>query len=139
MEVKFKKLNEFAVLPSYASNGDAGLDLTCTHVDELPDMFIEYSTGLSIEIPVGYVGLLFPRSSVSKTGQFLCNSTGIIDSSYRGEIKLRFYTMENYTAYKSGDKVGQLIIMPYPEIQPVESKELTETERGDGGWGSTGS
>ena len=91
MKVKIKKLDNAAVIPSYATNGDAGLDLTAVscQIDQ-SGLFIEYGTGLAVEIPEGYVGLLFPRSSVSKTTLILANHVGVVDSGYRGEIKFRF-------------------------------------------------
>jgi len=137
MQVKIKKLSKDAVIPSYAKHGDAGMDLTAVSVRSA-DEFIEYDTGLAVEIPEGFVGLLFPRSSVSKYGLILANSIGVIDSGYRGAIKLRFkQTMNGLPVYEYGDKVGQLVIMPYPLIQLKEVDELSDTERGNGGFGST--
>ena len=134
--VRFKKLYQDAVTPSYAKNGDAGLDLTATHMT-FEENFIEYGTGIAVEIPHGYVGFVFPRSSVSKKENFyLKNSVGVIDSGYRGEIKLRFNNSDEN--YEVGEKVGQLIILPYPTIQLEEVDELSSTDRGDGGFGSTG-
>lgn len=115
MRIKIKKLNELAVIPKYAKPGDAGLDLTAVH-SETNLAYIEYGTGLVIEIPKGFVGLIFPRSSISKTGMSLCNAVGVIDSSYRGEIKLRFYDRNASNTYKIGDRIGQLIIIPYPQV-----------------------
>lgn len=136
MKVKIKKLDESATLPKYAKEGDAGLDLIATNIT--PDRnFIEYGTSLSIEIPKGYLGMIFPRSSLSNKGLMLKNSVGIIDSSYRGELKLRFYDLLSGDAYRRGDKIGQLIILPYPQIELEEVGELSETERGQGGFGST--
>ena len=136
LKVKFKKLHEDAVAPSYAKDGDAGLDLTATHMT-FNENFIEYGTGIAVEIPDGYVGFVFPRSSVSKKKNFyLKNSVGVIDSGYRGEIKLRFNASDDH--YTAGEKVGQLIILPYPTIQLEEVNELSSTDRGDGGFGSTG-
>ena len=136
LKVRFKKLYEDAVTPSYAKNGDAGLDLTATHMT-FDENFIEYGTGIAVEIPEGYVGLVFPRSSVSKKENFyLKNSVGVIDSGYRGEIKLRFNQSDSH--YQAGEKVGQLIILPYPTIQLEEVEELSSTDRGQGGFGSTG-
>ena len=136
LKVKFKKLYVDAVKPSYAKNGDAGLDLTETHMT-WEENFIEYGTGIAVEIPEGYVGLVFPRSSVSKRENFyLKNSVGVIDSGYRGEIKLRFNKSEEH--YGAGEKIGQLIILPYPTIYLEEVEELSSTERGQGGFGSTG-
>lgn len=145
LKVRFKKLYKDAVVPSYAKEGDAGLDLTANYMT-FEENFIEYGTGIAVEIPEGYVGLVFPRSSVSKKENFyLKNSVGVIDSGYRGEIKLRFNNGShiansagvNY--YQRGEKIGQLIIMPYPTIQLEEVEELSSTDRGVGGFGSTGS
>jgi dUTP pyrophosphatase len=134
--VKFKKLYADAVAPSYAKDGDAGLDLTATHMT-WDDTYIEYGTGIAVEIPRGYVGFVFPRSSVSKKENFyLKNAVGVIDSGYRGEIKLRFNKSDTY--YEPGEKVGQLIIMPYPTIELEEVNELASSDRGSGGFGSTG-
>lgn len=136
LKVRFKKLYQDAVIPSYAKNGDAGLDLTATHMT-WEENFIEYGTGIAVEIPQGYVGLVFPRSSVSKKENFyLKNSVGVIDSGYRGEIKLRFNKSDSH--YQAGEKIGQLIIIPYPTIYLEEVEELSSTERGEGGFGSTG-
>lgn len=146
MQVKFKKINPEAIIPSYSQNGDAGMDLTAISQTESEGL-IEYGTGLSVEIPQGFVGLIFPRSSIFKTNQILSNSVGVIDSGYRGEIKFKFYTKtttmgENtyfsHNSYQIGDRIGQLIILPYPNIEPLEVNELTETDRGEDGFGSTG-
>jgi dUTP pyrophosphatase len=138
MKVKIKKLHPEAVIPSYAKPGDAGMDLTAVDVSTPGGKHITYRTGLAVEIPQGHVGLLFPRSSVYKTGQTLSNCVGVIDSGYRGEIMLK-YTLSPYgLEYQIGERVGQLIIMPYPHVEFVEENELTQTERGEGGYGSTG-
>ena len=101
--------------------------------------YIEYGTGIAMEIPKGFAGLVFPRSSISKTGYSLANSIGLIDSDYRGEIKIRLYpTSTGLGPYEIGDKVAQIVIMPYPDVQFKEVKELTSTERAEGGFGSTG-
>lgn len=139
MEVRIKKLDEYAVIPSYAIDGDCGLDLTATGFEWNSQIrFIEYNTGLSIEIPKGYAGFLFPRSSISKTRLVMSNSVGIIDSNYRGEIKIRFRINDYGNEYAIGDRIAQLVILPYPEISLVEVEELSLTERGTGGFGSTG-
>lgn len=144
LKVRFKKLYEDAVTPSYAKDGDAGLDLTAyTATSIVSETYIEYGTGIAVEIPHGYVGLVFPRSSVSKKENFyLKNSVGVIDSGYRGEIKLRFHkqkdTLQREDRYEVGEKIGQLIILPYPTIYLEEVEELSSTERGEGGFGSTG-
>jgi dUTP pyrophosphatase len=141
MKIKIKKLHKDAIIPTYAKPGDAGMDLTAVKADAntLWD-YITYHTGLAIEIPEGYVGLLFPRSSVYKTEQLLSNSVGVIDSGYRGEIMLKYTrgSAIRKTSYKPGDRVGQLIILPYPQVHFLEVESLSETERGEGGYGSTG-
>lgn len=165
LKVKIKKLVENAVIPTYAKDGDAGLDLVATSLESDENGNIVYGTGLAFEIPKGYVGLVFPRSSNSKTNLFLTNSVGVIDSGYRGEVTLKFKSsiraynpfkfwwyriirkdynkplvVDNNTSgsYKVGDRVGQLIIMKYPTIEFIESDNLSETERGCGSYGSTG-
>jgi len=141
MKVKFQKLNPLAKDPSQGNPDDAGFDLTATAVtypSGSAGVFIEVCTGLSLEIPKGYVGLVFPRSSISNTKHFLRNSVGVIDSGYRGEIKLRFSVDDTVTAYQIGDKVGQIVFVRLPAIQMIESKELSGSTRGSGGFGSTG-
>ena len=167
LDVKIMKLVEEAVIPQYSLEGDAGLDLTATFrsYDEFGN--VVYHTGIAMEIPKGYVGLLFPRSSNSKQQLLLSNSVGVIDSGYRGEVMLKFKStvrvlsfgyllniimyylfgkvpkkinVKNYygKSYEIGDKVGQIIILPYPQIEFEEAEELSETERNTGGYGSTG-
>ena len=140
MKVKFKKMNPNAVVPTYAKQGDAAMDLYAVEVFKDKWGNYVYLTGVALEIPPGYVGLLFPRSSVSRTCLSLANSVGVVDSGYRGEIMLKYRnTGEANSFYKSGDRVGQLIIMPYPQVELIEVEELSTTERGEGGFGSTGS
>ena len=173
MEVKIKKLCETAVVPSYAKPGDAGMDLVAT--SRIFDKYgnVEYGTGLAMEIPEGYVGLIFARSSIFKQDLSLANAVGVIDSGYRGEIKFKFKPTLSYmdfgttedvhgvskesdtfdfvgiagdiqkdsieaSIYKVGDRVGQIIILPYPTISFLEVDELSSTERADGGFGHTG-
>lgn len=138
MKVRIKRLHPDAVIPKYAKAGDAGMDLTAVEMEREWNI-VTYKTGLAIEIPEGHVGLLFPRSSVYKTSMVLSNCVGVIDSGYRGEIMLKFRSTESNKAYEVGDRVGQLIIMPYPQIEFEEVENLSSTERGDGGYGSTGS
>lgn len=136
--VKIKKLHPDAVIPKYAKIGDAGMDLTATSIEYTDDYFC-YKTGIAIEIPKGYVGLLFPRSSNSKKDLFLSNSVGVIDSGYRGEIELRFKPLnKNPRVYGVGDRVGQILILPYPQIEFIETEELSDSDRGDKGFGHTG-
>ena len=148
MKVKIKKLHPNAKIPKYANSGDAGLDLVAISKDisvkyEEIRSITTYGTGLSIEIPEGYVGLIFPRSSISNSVYHLANSVGVLDSSYRGEIliKMRYawgVDDEPFTDYEIGDRIAQLIIIPYPQIELEEVDELSDTERGEGGFGSTG-
>jgi len=142
MKVNIKKLNPNAVIPAYAKSGDAGMDLTAIDLeyDKTYDCFI-YKTGLAVEIPEGYVGLIFPRSSNRKTGAYMANHVGVIDSGYRGEIMVTFKNRDfhNWTApYEVNDRIAQLIILPYPNIEFNVVFDLSETERGEGGHGSTG-
>ena len=163
MVVQFKKLVDNAVLPFYGSEGAAGLDMTATSksYDEFGN--VVYGTGIAGKIPEGYVGLLFPRSSNAKKDLVLSNSVGVWDSDYTGEIffkfkpsaKAEYICDENpyilvpkteyqaavgeFTDYEVGDRIGQLLIIPYPKIEPEFVDELPTTDRGDKGWGSTGS
>jgi dUTP pyrophosphatase len=140
MKLKIKKLVSEAVIPQYAKPGDACFDLTATSIN-LTDKYIEYGTGLAMEIPDGHVGLIFPRSSVTNKDLMLKNSVGIIDSSYRGQISFRFNRVStelSFEIYSVGERIGQMMIIPYPTVQFEEVDELTETNRGEGGYGSTG-
>lgn len=181
MKVKIKKLNEKAVIPTYAHATDAGLDLTATSIkhDFEKDVFI-YGTGLAVEIPEGYVGLLFPRSSNRNTEAYMTNHVGVIDSGYRGEVMVCYKNrtttniadeisdiaidlydlidknnefsncdglVENISEinrnaikqpYEVGDKIAQLIIIPYPCIEFEEVDKLSDSDRGTNGHGSTG-
>lgn len=140
MELKFKKLNEAAVLPFKAHKTDAGLDLTCTSVQYSEnDKCWVYGSGLAVEIPDGHVGLLFPRSSVFKKGEVLSNCVGVIDSGYRGEIFAKFYQVtDRRDCYNVGDRFCQLIVMPIPDVETTWADELSDSDRGEGGYGSTG-
>ena len=139
IEIKFKKLCAEAVMPTKAHQSDAGADLTATskHWDDEKQCWI-YGTGIATEIPEGYVGLVFPRSSIRKYGLALANSIGDIDSGYRGEIMCSFKPTGSCPTYNVGDKIAQMIIMPYPETNYIEATELSDSERGEGGHGSTG-
>lgn len=141
MVIKVKKLAYNAQIPQYAHFGDAGLDLVATsygQYDADKDIYT-YQTGIAIEIPPGYVGLLVPRSSVYKTGFSLANNCGIIDENYRGEIMFKFRKVNpEQPDFQIGDRIGQLVIVPYLYSPIVEVDELSETNRGTSGWGSTG-
>jgi len=143
MEVKFKRLSDKAVLPIRAHKGDAGLDLTCTSINtainECGQIVLVYHTGLAVEIPEGYVGLLFPRSSIYKKSLSQTNSVGVIDAGYRGEIMAVFRTTTDVvpSIYKEGERFCQLVIMPIPEFDVIETDTLSNSERSGGGFGSS--
>ena len=143
MKVKIKKLHPLAVIPTYAKSGDAGMDLIATSIISETPSQITYGLGIALEIPEGFVGLVFPRSSIRKTRLQLSNSVGVIDSGYRGELQATFNkittTIENQkNDYKVGDRVCQIMIIPHPSIEFDIVDELSDTERGEGGFGSTG-
>lgn len=140
MKVRIKKLHPDAVVPKKAHLTDAGFDLTCVSMEEdYVKEIVTYHTGIAFEIPKGYVGLVFPRSSVYKVQLDLSNAVGVVDSGYRGEVTFKFRVMKPHIRrYGVGDRVGQLIIMPYPEIEFEEVEELSESDRGTNGYGSTG-
>jgi dUTP pyrophosphatase len=134
-------LNPQAQKPKFGKPGDAGADLVATSVDFSRKNQVVYGTGLAVEIPEGMVGLVFPRSSVRNYDLSMANSVGVIDSGYRGEIMVTFnvlnlHTVEN--SYQVGDRIAQLIIIPVPLAKYVEVEELSETQRGTEGHGSTG-
>lgn len=139
MIVKIKLSHPDAKMPTYAKPGDAGMDMYCTDFEMDKYGNYVYYTGVHMEIPQGYVGLIFPRSSISKTGLSLRNSVGVIDSGYRGEIMFKFAGSSSKASYEIGDRIGQMIIMPHPQIELTCVEHLSETERGEGGYGSTGS
>lgn len=155
MQINIKRLHKDAVIPSYAKHGDAGMDLTATSKEYDENGNVVYGTGLAFEIPFGHVGYVFPRSSNSKKDLLLSNSVGVIDSGYRGEVVFKFkpsayYTMNDdvgfFTSlpldflenYEIGDRIGQIIIMPIPQIEFNEVDTLEDSERGQGGFGSSG-
>ena len=168
MKVKIKKLNDNATIPAKVHSTDAGFDLTAT--SKLYDKYgnVSYGTGLAFEIPEGFVGLLFPRSSNCKKDLLMCNSVGVLDSCYRGEVffKLKPSSLlwdnegdidedgygedttsfdyidepdrNEFKDYNIGDKIGQIIILPYPEVEFEETSELSASDRGMNGFGSSG-
>ena len=153
MKVNVKKLDSNAVVPTYAKHGDAGMDLTAISKNYDEHGNVCYGTGLAFEIPNGFSGFLFPRSSNTKKDLILGNSVGVIDSGYRGEVVLKFkpsiiYTMDddiNFVGapfhslnnYDIGDRIGQIVIIPVPQIEFNVVDELSTTDRGVGGFGST--
>jgi dUTP pyrophosphatase len=165
MKVKIKKVRESAFLPTKAHDTDAGYDLYADTKCHDDDGNVVYGTGVAVEIPKGYVGLVFPRSSIAKQDILLSNSVGVIDSGYRGEIMAKFkpthiaanpiklwwqaHVLNKKTLdlvqssihrneYEIGDRIAQLIIMPYPEVEFEEVNELSNSDRGVGGYGSSG-
>lgn len=155
MEVRFKILNPLAKPPKRAHLTDAGFDLVAASRSVDEDGAVVYGTGLALEIPEGYVGLVFPRSSIANKGLVLSNCVGVIDSGYRGEVMAKFkpslsfgvraglpelgyVRMAPCDIYEVGERIAQLIIMKLPDVQLIESEELGESERGTGGYGSTG-
>lgn len=141
MDIKIKRLNNKAVIPEYAHQGDCAMDLVATEkivVDNGDYGFIEYKTGIALDLPEGYIAFLKPRSSVSKTGLIEATS-GIIDQGYKGEISYRFKSVPNTKQYEVGDRICQMYILPVPKINFVEVEELSDSSRKDGAYGSTGS
>lgn len=145
MKVKFKKLKSEAITPSRGTEYSAGLDLTAISKTKVYNPqhgyleYISYGTGLSFEIPNGYVGYIFPRSSISKKNLALSNSVGVIDADFRGEVTFRFKGLGSASTgeYDVGDRIGQLVIMPIPEVDLVEVDELSDTKRGEDSYGSS--
>lgn len=143
MIIKYKKLDPRAVAPVRAHNQDAGLDLTATRIttelNECGQLILVYHTDLAFEIPEGYFGLLVPRSSIFKKSLMLTNHAGVIDSNYRGEVMAKFRSTTDVVpaVYKEGEKFAQLLILPVPQVELEEAEELSETDRSEGGFGST--
>lgn len=139
MKLKIKKLAPHAKMPTRAHLNDAGLDIYCDSVNLINSEtnIFEYGTSVALEIPEGFVGILCPRSSISNTNSIMANSLGILDSSYRGEIKIRLKAFGT-KPYKIGERIAQLLLLPVPKFQIVEVDELSNTDRGTNGFGSTG-
>ena len=134
---------KYKFVPSYSKDGDAGMDLTATEIISETKIDVTYGTGISMEIPKGYVGLVFPRSSIRKYDLSLTNCVGVIDSGYRGEIQATFKKTNwlkgnESEKYQIGDRIVQIMIIPYPQVSFIEVEELSSSERGTGGFGSTG-
>jgi len=137
MNIKIKKLVPEAEIPFYAHPGDAGMDIYATSKKET-DKYVEYGTGLSFEMPKDHVMLVFGRSSVTETDLAVANAVGVLDSGYRGELRMRF-RKSGPADYNIGDRIGQIIILPFPLIKFEEVAELSlDSSRGIGGFGSTG-
>jgi dUTP pyrophosphatase len=142
VELKVAKLTDGAVLPSRAHEGDAGLDLYACEAAHLgPGERWSVGTGCAVEIPEGHAGLVLPRSGLAREhGISLVNSPGLIDSGYRGELRVLLLNTDPAETFRvqPGDRIAQLVIMPISLLEPVEAGELTESSRGDGGFGSSG-
>ncbi len=143
MKVEIKKLNDKAILPTYGSEYAAGADLYACLDEEItinPHETVLVPTGLAIELPLGYAGLIYARSGLAtKKGLAPANKVGVVDCDYRGEVKV---ALHNHSAVAqtvaAGERVAQLVITPYLTAEFVEKDELSETVRGVGGFGSTG-
>ncbi|MBQ4523571.1 MAG: dUTP diphosphatase [Lachnospiraceae bacterium] len=143
MKVNIKKLNENAIIPSRGSEQAAGMDLyacTSTPVVIAPHETVMVGTGLAIETPVGYASLIFARSGLaSKQGLAPANKIGLVDSDYRGEVKVALHNHSNEPQIINPmERIAQLVVMPYLQVEFNEVDELSETERGERGFGSTG-
>ena len=113
------------------------MDLVITEIINQNKLDVTYGFGISVEIPEGFLGLIFPRSSIRKYDLILTNAVGVIDSGYRGELQATFKKSGPHV-YEVGDRGAQIIILPYPQIEFIEVEQLSNTERGKGGFGSTG-
>ncbi len=142
MELPVARLNEDAVLPTRAHEGDAGLDLyACEPAHIGPGERWSVGTGVAVEIPDGHAGLVLPRSGLAKkNGISLVNSPGLIDSGYRGEIRVLLLNTDPAELFRvaPGDRIAQLVITPIALAEPVEREALADSSRGEGGFGSSG-
>ena len=142
MNLNLKKLNPDAVIPAYAKQGDAGADLYSTEDVELwPGDRKLVSTGIAIEVPEGFVGLIHPRSGMAANhGVTVLNTPGTIDAGYRGELKVILINLDKYQKFRvhKGDRIAQLVIQAVEKVDFVEVQELSESVRNVGGFGSSG-
>ena len=144
MTVNIKKLNEKAVIPAYGSEYAAGADLYACLEGELtiqPHETAVIPTGIARELPVGYAGLIYARSGLAtKKGLAPANKVGVVDCDYRGEVKVALHNHSGAAqTVSAGERVAQLVITPYITANFCEVDELSQTVRGAGGFGSTGS
>ncbi len=142
LEVKIKKLTPDAIVPEVAHAGNAGMDVVAVSKTWIHDLNCwEYGLGFATEIPFGMKGIIVPRSSISKYDLIMCNSPAQIDFDYRGEWKVRFKELGNHSdklkIYNIGDRIAQIFFEPVLNVPLTETEELTETIRGEGGFGST--
>jgi len=141
VKVRFKRLRPEAVEPKMAHKGDAGWDLVAVSREwDAGHRVYIYRSGIAVEIPEGYVGLVFPRSSIANRDLLLTNAVGVIDSGYRGEVMAKFGLRGSMDCglYEVGERFAQLVIMRLPWVDFEEAEELSESERGAGGYGSSG-
>ncbi|HXJ65497.1 MAG TPA: dUTP diphosphatase [Actinomycetota bacterium] len=142
MRLEFRRLADDARLPAYARAGDAGLDLTsAADVTVEPGTRTMVPTGLAVAIPEGHAGLVLPRSGLaSRHGLTLANSPGLIDAGYRGEVTCAVVNLdpERAVEIRKGDRIAQLVVVEVPSMEPVWVDELPPSERGEGGFGSSG-
>ncbi len=144
VKVSFKKLNANATVPSYGSKSAAGADIyACTEGENIviaPGETKMVHTGIALEIPEGYAGLVYARSGIAtKRGLAPANKVGVIDSDYRGEIMVSLHNHSSAVQeITDGERIAQLVIAPYLAVEFSEVDELSDTERGSGGFGSTG-
>jgi dUTP pyrophosphatase len=141
IELPIRRLREDAVLPERAYAGDAGLDLAACERHELgPGERATVGTGLAVAIPDGYAGFVQPRSGLAaRHGITLVNTPGLVDSGYRGEIRVVLLNTDAREPFlvEPGMRIAQLVVLPVPEVDPIEVEELPETERGVRGFGSS--
>lgn len=142
MDLRFRLLTETAVLPTRANSGDAGLDLRADESAHLgPGERWQIKTGLAVEIPEGHAGLVLPRSgNALRHGIGLVNAPGLIDPGYRGEIGVLLLNTDPAEVFRiePGDRIAQLLVVPFALLDPVEAESLSDSERGEGGFGSSG-
>ena len=142
MTLPVQRLAATAKLPSRATNGDAGLDLYSSEPCRLePGARASVGTGVAVQIPEGHAGLVLPRSGwAAKHGISLVNAPGLIDAGYRGEVRVLLLNTDRNDAFEisEGDRIAQLLVVPFASLDPVEADSLAESERGEGGFGSTG-
>ena len=143
MSNKILKIKTDSILPEYKTEHSAGMDIYSSNEEEIiikPGEVGKVPTDLKIEIPEGFFVAIYPRSSTGVKRQLmLANSTGIIDSDYRGEIKLFFYNFgKNEQVIKKNERLAQMVVQPYEKVEVKKVDELCESERGEGGIGSTG-
>jgi dUTP pyrophosphatase len=142
VELKVARLKAEASVPRRAHEGDAGLDLyACEAAHIGPGERWSVGTGVGVEIPAGHAGLVLPRSGLAREhGIALVNAPGLIDSGYRGELRVLLLNTDPAETFRveAGDRIAQLVITPIAESEPVEVDSLTESARGDGGFGSSG-